>query len=280
MAANDHSEIIAISVVIPVRNEEAMLPECLSRLANVAEVIVVDSSSTDNTQQIAEDFGAKYVNFHWNGRFPKKRNWVLFSELVKQDWVLFLDADEFVDDGFWVEVASAIKSGDKVGYWLTYDIFFLGQRLRYGIPQRKLALFKVGSGYYERIDEDHWSSLDMEVHEHPLLDGPVGWIKTRIDHRDDRGLVAFIRKHCDYAQWEAARYAKLRSDEPAWSKLQLRQRFKYRCIDSWWFSSLYFILTFFARFGFLDGSIGFQYAFYKAWYFNTIRLLIKQSLRS
>lgn len=80
------------------RNEEASLARCLKRLTRFAEVVVIDSGSTDNTRKIAEGFGAGVVDFRWDGRYPKKRNWFLMNHPPRQLWVFFLDADEFVDD--------------------------------------------------------------------------------------------------------------------------------------------------------------------------------------
>ena len=54
----------------------------------------------------------------------------------------------------------------------------MGKKLQGGDPFRKLALFRAGAGEYEKIEEDNWSHLDMEVHEHPVLEGTVGEIKT------------------------------------------------------------------------------------------------------
>jgi glycosyltransferase involved in cell wall biosynthesis len=198
-------DIIAVSVVIPVRNEEANLGECLSHLGLFDEVIVVDSGSTDSTCQIAADHGAQVIQFDWDGRYPKKRNWVLLNQPLRNAWVLFLDADEIVTQQFCDEVRQAVCDSSYDAYWLSYTNHFLGRPLRHGDAQRKLALFKVGKGLYEKIDENAWSKLDMEVHEHPVVDGLVGEIAARIDHRDDRGLAKFIDRHKDYALWEAQR---------------------------------------------------------------------------
>ena len=59
-----------------------------------------------------------------------------------------------------------------------------------------------------------------------------------------------------------------------------RQRSKYRNIDKWWFAWAYFAWSYFARRGFADGAAGFSYAFYKLWYFRTIRLLIAELERT
>ncbi|MCP9234081.1 glycosyltransferase family 2 protein [Mesorhizobium sp. LMG 17147] len=267
---------ISITVVVPVKNEETNLGKCLSRLSRFSEVIVVDSSSTDRTPAIANEYGANIVNFNWDGKYPKKRNWLLLNVPLRNEWVLFLDADEFVDAAFCDAVDRATQDPSQCGFWLNYDNFFLGRRLRFGVPQRKLALFRVGKALYEQIDEDHWSGLDMEVHEHPIIDGPVGEIAARIEHNDDRGIIKFVDRHRDYAVWEANRIVRLRSSGVALNKMTHRQRLKYGNLSKWWYPWAYFVITYFLKFGFLDGSAGFQYAFYKTWYFQTIRLLISE----
>lgn len=269
---------IPISVVVPVRNEAANLAECLRRLKIFDEVIVVDSGSTDATCQIAVDHGASVIQFAWDGRYPKKRNWVLLNHSLRNQWVLFLDADELVTETFCGEVRVALAKDRFDAFWLRYTNHFLGHPLKHGDPQRKLALFRVGSGLYERIDEDAWSGLDMEVHEHPVIHGAVGEIAALIDHRDDRGVAKFIERHKDYALWEARRTRQLRNSGPeVWEQLTERQKKKYRNIDKWWFAWAYFSWTYVVKRGFLDGLPGFSYAFYKLWYFWTIRLLLKEN---
>lgn len=265
---------LPVTVIIPVRNEETNLPQCLAALGDAFdEIVVVDSASTDRTPQIASEHGATLIDFSWNGQFPKKRNWYLENCEPRNDWCLFLDADEVVGPPFLEEVAEAMKQTDKVGFWLHYTNYFLGRPLCFGVPQRKLALFRRSAGRFERIEEDHWSGLDMEVHEHPHLTGAVGEIATRIDHRDFQGLGKFIDRHLDYARWEAARFSQVTASED-FQNLTWRQKTKYKNLERRTFPFLYFCFNYFLRLGILDGWAGFQYSFYKAWYFNTIRLLI------
>lgn len=269
---------IPVTVVVPVMNEELNLPRCLGQLGRFAEVLVVDSGSTDRTGEIAIEHGAELVQFQWTGGYPKKRNWILMNHCFATDWVLFLDADEVVDESFCNALDAALRCSDKVGYWLNYTNYFLGRELRRGVPQRKLALIRVGAGLYERIEEDAWSGLDMEIHEHPVLNGPVGEIAERIDHRDFRGVDRFLGRHVEYAKWEAARYRVLQTAgiEHA-NHLTARQSFKYRHFSKWWYPAFYFLFAYVVKLGFLDGRAGFVYAFYKAWYFETIRTLILES---
>jgi glycosyltransferase involved in cell wall biosynthesis len=272
----DQPKQLPVTVAVPVKNEEANLARCLERLGRFAEIVVIDSGSTDRTIEIAERFRARVVQFHWDGKYPKKRNWFLLNDPPTQPWVLFLDADEFIDNEFCNAVDKAIEEGRHDGYWLSYTNYFLDRELKYGLTQRKLALFRVGKALYERIEEDGWSGLDMEIHEHPIVEGSVGEIAARIDHRDYKGLSKFIARHKDYALWEARRYDTLQKGGAAWERFTPRQRFKYRHLAAWWYPWFYFVFTYIAKLGFLDGSAGFHYAAYKAWYFQTIRLLIRE----
>lgn len=275
------AEKIPVTVVIPARNEEANLARCLERLNGFAQVVLVDSSSTDRTKEIALEFGTRYVNFEWDGKFPKKRNWFMMNYQIPTEWILFLDADELVGEDFKVAVRAAVADRSVSGFWLNYSNHFMGRRLGFGLSQRKLALFRIERGLFERIEEDRWSSLDMEVHEHPIVKGKLGEIKVRIDHDDERGLRKFIRKHTDYAQWEAQRYLLMRSAEREANTLPLtlRQRAKYRFITAWWYPAGYFFYAYVIRLGFLDGRAGFVYAAMKFWYFTLIQSFIAELLR-
>jgi len=272
----DNAVSLPVTVAVPAKNEEANLAHCLERLGRFSEVVVIDSGSSDRTCKIAREHGARVVEFRWDGKYPKKRNWFLLNQPPTQPWVLFLDADEFVNDAFCDAVAAAIAKSDKEGYWLRYTNYFLGRPLQHGLAQRKLALFRVGEALYEKIDEEGWSPLDMEIHEHPIVEGPVGEITAPIDHRDYNGLGKFIGRHRDYATWEAQRFLRLHETPEAWGRFTPRQRFKYRHLSKWWYPWFYFAFTYGVKLGFLDGAAGFHYAAYKAWYFQTIRLLIAE----
>ncbi len=266
---------LPVTVMIPVRNEAAALPECLGRLSRFERVVVVDSGSADGTERIAAERGAEVVQFRWDGRFPKKRNWYLRNHAPATPWVLFLDADELVDDAFCDELARTLPATVHAGFWITYDNWFLGRRLRHGTPNRKLALLRVGAGEYERIDEERWSNLDMEIHEHPVIVGTAGEIRARVEHRDDRGLEHWLRRHVEYAAWEARR-AQLLQERGGNSHLTARQRTKYANLGRWWLPPSVFLANYAARLGFLDGRQGFAHAALKAWYFWVIGIALRE----
>jgi glycosyltransferase involved in cell wall biosynthesis len=275
-----------VTIVLPVKNEEENLRRCIPLAAKLGHVLVVDSGSSDNTPFVAREMGAEVLNFDWNGQFPKKRNWTLRNYNFKTGWVLFLDADEFVSSDFIEEVQAAIQSKEHVGFWLNFSNYFMGQELRGGDAFRKLALFRIGAGEYEKIEEDNWSHLDMEVHEHPVLEGSLGEIVAPIEHNDFRGLKHYIAKHNEYSSWEAARYLRLSGREGGnvrrfkgqeWENLTDRQKKKYRNLAKWWFAPAYFVVSYFLKKGFRDGALGFHFSLLKAVYFYQIRLKVLEA---
>lgn len=268
-----------LTIALPVRNEERNLPGCLAAIGKdlARHIVVIDSGSTDTTHAIAKEFGAELVNFTWDGKFPKKRNWYLRNYPVTTKWILFLDADEYLTEAFKSELRESLKKDEKVGYWLSYTIYFLGKQLKGGYPLRKLALFRVGAGEYERIDEDQWSKLDMEVHEHPILEGEVGNIRSKIDHQDFRGVSHYVIKHNEYASWEAGRFLKTAGNPAITSKWTWKQRLKYRLMRSVLIGPAYFCGSFFLLGGFRDGARGWAFATLKMSYFTQVYCKIRES---
>ncbi len=267
-----------LTIAIPVRNEESNLAACLQAIGTdfARQVVVIDSASTDGTAVVAKANGAKLIQFQWNGHFPKKRNWFLRHHTPSTPWVLFLDADEILNAAVKTEIAAALQTSHHEGFLLSYTNYFLGRRLRGGYPLRKLALFRVGEVEYERIEEDHWSACDMEVHEHPIVSGSIGVIRNRIDHRDLRGIDSYMAKHNQYAAWEARRLFQHRHDPEATARWKPHQRLKYRLLTSPWGSLAFFLGSFFAMGGWRDGGIGFAFCLLKAGYFVQIACRLRE----
>ena len=272
-------DLLDLTIAIPVKNEQVNLPKCLEAIGSdlAKHVIVLDSGSTDRTKEIAEHYGAKLIDFNWNGKFPKKRNWFLRNHPISTKWVLFIDADEYLSPEFKLELRSTLPDSDKCGYWLNYTVYFLGKELKGGYPLKKLALFQVNKGEYEQIDEDRWSTLDMEVHEHPIILGDVGSMKCKIDHRDFNGTSKFVIKHNEYASWEAARFLKAVQKPNASDNWTLKQKLKYRLMKSIFIIPLFFFGTYILYRGFRDGARGFAHAMLRTSYYTQIYCKIKES---
>lgn len=275
-------DVFDLTVAIPVLNEERNLEACIKSIGNnfAKKIVIIDSGSNDATIKIAQRYGVDVINFSWNGQFPKKRNWYLRNYCPTTKWILFLDADEYLTSQFKLEMGHAINHKSFDGYWLTYTRYFMGKKLKGGYPLKKLALFKVGSGEYEYIEEDNWSKLDMEIHEHPIINGNVGSIKSEIEHQDFKGIAHYLKKHDDYAAWEAKRFIKLTSGGVDKKQLTYKQKIKYTLMKTPLLGILYFFISFIFLGGFLDGLVGLTFAIFKMSYFAQISCRIKEELKN
>lgn len=274
--------IIPLSIVIPVKNDAENLSKALPLLTEFDDAWIVDSGSTDETAMIAAQWKRQVIQFHWDGQFPKKRNWSLRNIKFKYPWVMFLDADERMTVSVKQELATFLVSKEVERYDVIrcyYDNWFMGRMLRHGDVMQKTAILRVGAAEYERIAEDHWTSLDMEIHEHivPHRKGAEYVLLARMEHHDMRPLYDYYRKHEEYARWEVGRYRLLIekygtiADVP---NLTIRQRKKYENFGRWWFASAYFLMSYILKRGFLDGKSGYAFALGKMRYFRMIRRLL------
>lgn len=265
------SEKIPVSVLIPAKNEESNLPACLESVARADEVFIVDSQSSDRSLAIAESHGAKVVQFYFNGRWPKKKNWSLDNLPFGNEWVLIVDCDERITPELWDEIATAIQDPNYNGYYLNRRVFFLGQWIRYGgkYPDWNLRLFKHQAGRYENLNtEDIPNTGDNEVHEHVILEGKVGYLKNDMLHIDFRDIYHWLERHNRYSNWEARVYYNILTgnDESGTIGANLfgdavqRKRFLKKIWVKLPFKPLLrFILFYFIRLGFLDGKAGYIY---------------------
>lgn len=205
---------IPVSVLIPAKNEEANLPACLESVARADEVFVVDSQSGDRSIEIARAYGAEVVQFYFNGRWPKKKNWSLDTLPFRNEWVLIVDGDERIPPDLWEEIAEAIQQDQYSGYYINRRVYFLGTWIRHGgkYPDWNLRLFRHRQGRYENLHtEEIPNTGDNEVHEHVILQGAVGYLKHDMDHIDFRDLYHWLERHNRYSNWEARVYYNLLS---------------------------------------------------------------------
>ena len=263
---------LPVSVLIPAKNEEENLVACLESVARANEVFVVDSQSDDETCAIAERYGAQVVQFHFNGRWPKKKNWALDNLPFSNEWVLIVDCDERITPELWDEIAIAIQNEQYSGYYLNRRIFFLGTWLRHGgrYPDWNLRLFRHAKGRYENLKtEEIRNTGDNEVHEHVVLDGPVGYLKHDMLHEDYRDMYQWLARHNRYSNWEARVYLNLLTgmgDQDTIGANLLgdsvqRKRFLKKIWVRLPFKPfLRFILVYTLQRGFLDGFAGYTYA--------------------
>jgi glycosyltransferase involved in cell wall biosynthesis len=199
------AEILPLSVIVPVRNEAHNLARCLESLREAGEIYVIDSQSSDESVEIARSHGAKVVQFHYQGGWPKKRQWAMDTLPLAYDWILLIDADEALTPQLINEIQSAILNPGVDGYQVPLQMYFLGRQLRHsGATFYKLSLFRRGKGRFEcRLREQDASMADMEVHEHVMVDGKIATLRSPLMHHNVESLSRYIRKHDEYSNWEA-----------------------------------------------------------------------------
>jgi glycosyltransferase involved in cell wall biosynthesis len=260
-----------VSVIVPVKNEARNLGACLESLRGAGEIFVIDSQSTDETVELAQSFGARVIQFHYHGGWPKKRQWALDSLPLRHEWVLLLDADESLTPELRAEIIQALRNPDVDGYYLGLQISFLGRELRHcGATFYKLSLFRCGKGEFEcRTRRQDASMGDMEVHEHVLVDGAVRKLKHRLIHRNVETLSRYIQKHNEYSNWEAQVWSSPASGTELRPRLLGSQAERRRWLRQRFFllagsSLLLFLYRYVLRLGFLDGSPGLIYCAFQA----------------
>ena len=272
MQSAAQSVILPISVIVPVRNEAQNLARCLESLRGVGEIWVIDSESTDGTVAIANSFGAQVVQFHYQGGWPKKRQWALDTLPLGYEWVLLLDADEALTSELATEMRSALQDSSINGYYVGLGMVFLAKRLRHsGASFYKLSLFRRGHGRFEcRAPDQDTSMCDMEVHEHVLVSGKTGKLRQRLLHRNVESLSRYIRKHDEYSNWEVlvARHAQGNPSElkPALfgTQAQRRRWLRKKLFHLPGSSILLFLFRYVLCLGFLDGVPGLIYCGFQA----------------
>lgn len=257
-----------ISVLIPTLNEELNIPYALKSCAFADKVFVLDSGSKDGTSEIAAAAGAEFVHHSWEG-YARQKNWGLNNLPITSGWVFILDADEMITPQLRDEllsIAGDAKNQDA-GYYINRFFVWNGKEIRHSgyYPSWNLRFFRRGKALYEERD----------VHEHMIVDGPVGYLKGEMRHEDRRGRDYLWQKHLRYAELEAGEMLKAFKHEgiggikPSFfgNSLERRRAVKERIwpyLPGRWL--LRFIYMYILKFGFLDGSAGLDICLFMARY--------------
>jgi len=263
---------VPVSVIVPIKNEATNLARCLSSVVWADEIFVVDSQSTDSSINIAQEHGAQVVQFHFNGTWPKKKNWALQNLPFRNEWVFIIDADEVLPPEAREEFARVIAgAGNVVGFWINRRFMFMGRWLRHSYyPNWNLRLFRHALGRYEKLTDADTRSGDNEVHEHVIVEGSTGSLRCEIDHYAFPSIEVFVEKHNRYSNWEARVSADrllLRSavqiqSGPVGRRRKLKQFSQHLPCRP----LLRFLYVYLWQKGFLDGREGYYFARLHAYY--------------
>ena len=185
---------IPATVIVLTHNEAGNIVPCLQGLRAFAEIIVVDSGSTDGTLDLVQGrFPHIRVLHHPFQDFGQQRNWALDHACPAHDWILFLDADERCTASCAVAIRNAVASpGDNVGFFLCYRNMFLGRWIRRSTMYPTWQLRLLNKGRVRYVKEGHG--------QREVMDGPAGYIDVPYDHFGfGKGIKEWIARHNDYS---------------------------------------------------------------------------------
>jgi len=269
---------IPVTVLVQTKNEAVGIASCLASLDDFDEVIVVDSNSSDSTAEIARAAGVEVVNFTWNGCYPKKKQWQLENITARHDWLLFLDADETPSPELVNSIRSAMnrRPDDLPSAFDLHLLYhFSGQALAHGHRVVKRALVNRRETWFPVVDDLNAPGMgELEGHYQPLVKRRTEVLKGWLDHDDLDPVRTWFDRHNRYSDWEAY-LARSRATSPD----QFRSK-QGRLFSKVPFKPLaFFVYSYIARLGFLDGRAGFDYAFALAGYYWQIELKTREAAR-
>ena len=219
-----------LSAVILARNEEKNISKVVNNLSFCDEVLIIDDCSIDGTSKVAKKLGAKIYIKKLNNNFSSQRNFGL--KKAKNDWVLFVDADERATNGLKSEIKEVLKNPIFEGYKIRRRDYFHGELKgsEFG-ANYLLRLGKKGSGKWKRNVHEYWDIQNF------------GFLKSELAHNPHRSLEEFVRKINFYSKLHAE---------------SLSREGKYLNVARIIINPVgKFIYNFIFKLGFLDGTKGF-----------------------
>ncbi|WP_143960703.1 glycosyltransferase family 2 protein [Litoribacter populi] len=261
-----------ISVVILTFNEEIHLQRCLDSAKAISDDIhVVDSFSTDKTSEIARENLVNFYQRKWEKSHAKQLNWALASLPFQGEWILRLDADEYLTSELIHEIENELPNltSEVNGIYLPLRRVFMGRHIKRGGANgvKILRLFRLGKA----ISQQKWMDERMVI-----TSGQTASFKGEFVDENLNDISWWINKHNNYAAREAIDVlssnftysGKKGPDETILSKAS--QKGLYNRFPLFFRSFLYFFYRYFIQLGFLDGKEGFVWHFMQGWWYRTL----------
>jgi glycosyltransferase involved in cell wall biosynthesis len=187
-----------LTAAIIARDEQAELADCLRSVAFADDILVlVDAATRDATREVARAQGVR-VEERVFDNFARQRDAAL--ALATSEWVLFVDADERVDDALRQEVLARIaEPRDCRAFWIPRRNYLMGREVRHAgwYPDYQLRLLERAAAHFDPI---------RLVHELAIVDGKVGYLEAPLLHFNYRGLTEFVHKQERYCELDAQRW--------------------------------------------------------------------------
>lgn len=248
-----------LSILVLTLDEVDNLRGCLESVSWADDVWVLDSHSTDGTQELARALGANVVERPFDD-WSSHQNWALEHLDFAHEWVLYLDADERVSPELGASIRAAVAApGDHAAFRMRrLDHMFGGP-----IPHAQML------PVYARLFRHRRMRYIGLAHPANVVDGPIGDLDgVLVHHPMSKGLMQWLSKHLDYADLEARQ----QRDVTLGSGATLRARVKYLFRRLPGRPILRFLYLYVGRRGFLDGRAGFRVSVLQGWYEYVIAL--------
>ncbi len=242
-----------LSVVISAYNAQDKIEDCLKSVRFADEIIVINNSSQDKTEEIAKKYTSKVFTRINNLMLNVNKNFG-FSK-ASGEWILNLDDDERVTAELEKEIKATIRNDDKniQGYYIPRKNIIFGKWIEHTgwYPDPQLRLFRKGKGKF----------AEKHVHEMIDIDGKVEYLKEPMIHFNYTSVSQFLVKMTNiYVPNEA--------------DVKISQGYKVDFADSIKFPLREFLSRFFARQGYKDGFHGLMLSLLMAFYHFAIFALI------
>lgn len=269
--------VLDITTIILTYNEEIHIRRCLENVCPFSKkVYVIDSPSTDHTVDICKEFpNVEIVEHKYPGNQAEQFNWAIDSLKIDTEWVLRIDADEYLLPELVAELEQKLPEMpmDVTGIEFRRRHIFMGKWVKHGIyPVIMMRMFRTGYGRYDaRLMDEHITLkegrsvvLDNDFCDHSLIN-----------------ISDYCRKHINYAQREATEILNETyglTAENSQNDLNFggqaqekhKTKSKYNSLPLFWRSFAYFCYRYFLRGGFLDGKEGFLFTFIQGWWYRTL----------
>lgn len=272
---------MSVSIFIQTLNEEDNLPGLLESVAWADDIVVLDSLSTDRTEEIARAAGCRFFARAFDGRGPHQ-NWAMENIDFKHRWVFYLDADERMTPELKEEILTIadLEPGETspVAYYCGRKNFFMGKWLKHAMP----------CGFIMRFFQPAKIRFARLANPVPTVDGEVGYLEEHFLHYNfSKGLREWFERHNRYSTYEAeetmralreqpVRLRNLLARDPMTRRLELKN-LSFRMPGR---PFLKFIYMYFLKLGILDGRPGLTYCRLQAIYEYQICLKVRELKRA
>lgn len=240
---------MGLSIAILTKNEEANILDCLENVSGADEILIIDDFSEDRTLEVIESLHRKNIKVFKHpleNNFSKQRNFALGK--AKNNWVLFVDADERASPELLEEIKDKIKNGRFDAYRIKRSDVMWGKTIRFG-EAGNMRLIRLG-----KKDSGIWR---MNVHEVWDVKGTVGDLDNELTHYPHQSIREFLS--------EINFYSSLRS------KQLFDEGKRVRWYEIILFPKIKFFVNYFIRLGFMDGIQGLILALFMSFHSFLVR---------